>query len=78
MKKARRLTRWVGVALLLLPTTAFVSADSPIQPAPILITEVQTGSQESASQEFIELFNASEDDINLANWRLRIHLMTLS
>lgn len=42
--------------------------------SPVIITEVQPGSPESASQEFIELYNATGQDIDLQarSWRLEI------
>ncbi len=36
----------------------------------VLITEVQTGSTTSASDEFIELYNASTESIDVSSWRL--------
>jgi len=47
------------------PTT-FVSA---IQ-RPILITEVQTGSANSASEEFVEIYNTTNQDLDISGWGL--------
>src|SRR6185369_9298130 len=55
-----------------------VFADTPPSPlaplAPIIIAEVQPGSQASASEEFIELYNTTAQEIDLAafHWQLEI------
>lgn len=36
----------------------------------LLITEIQTGSVTSASEEFIELYNAGNENIDVSSWRL--------
>lgn len=36
----------------------------------VLITEVQTGSANSASEEFVEIFNTSLSDLDLAGWTM--------
>ena len=46
------------------------STPSGYQPA-VLISEVQTGSVESASQEFIELYNPNEQSVDLTDWKLQ-------
>ncbi len=54
----------IAVAILFPAITAIVQAE----PAPSLfITEVQTGSASSGSQEFIELYNNTDNDIDLAD-----------
>lgn len=47
-------------------TTAFVSAAQK----QILITEVQTGSANSASEEFVEIYNTTNQDIDISGWSL--------
>lgn len=37
----------------------------------VIITEVQTGSQANASQEFVELYNPSDFDISINGWQLQ-------
>lgn len=45
-------------------TTSFASASQK----QILITEVQTGSSNSASEEFIEIYNTTNQDIDISGW----------
>jgi hypothetical protein len=66
---------WLGAFIYLcLPLTAW--ADTPDSPAlpPVVISEVQMGSASSASEEFIELYNASPVPIDFSthNWRIEI------
>lgn len=43
----------------------------PLPPSsPILIVEVQTGTTTSASEEFIELVNVSDSDVDMSSWRV--------
>ncbi|HUC89188.1 MAG TPA: lamin tail domain-containing protein [Patescibacteria group bacterium] len=46
--------------------------DAPAQLVPVIITELQPGSSESASQEFIELYNTTDQPIDFGShqWRL--------
>lgn len=50
---------------LAIPAAVLATANSP---APVLITELQTGSATSASEEFIELVNVSSQNIDLGSW----------
>jgi len=47
---------------------------APLTTSPILITEMSPGTEVSASQEFIELYNQSTQaiDLNAGNWQLQI------
>ncbi len=58
----------VAALLLLVPSgaRAFTIPD-------VVITEVQTGSQASASEEFIELINASSSAVDISNWRVEYY-----
>src|SRR5687768_15375184 len=68
MSKVRRLIlALVGLALFL----PFSSAAEPSTVSTILITEVQTGSAVSASEEFIELYNAAEQAIDVSDWQVQ-------
>lgn len=62
-----------AVALTLAPAAALAQGvDTPAAVSPIIITEVQPGSAASASEEFIELYNAAGQPVDLAanHWRL--------
>ena len=65
MKWRVRLLNWASIATLLLPANVLVSAQ-PLHN--VYISEVQTGSAGSTSQEFIELYNAGEGSIDLTGW----------
>lgn len=60
--------------LTLLPLRAFAidasDADMPIE-TPVIITEVQTGGV-MASDEFIELYNTSNEAVDITGWELRL------
>lgn len=56
-------------ALLVVATTAKVSA----MPAPVLISEVQLRSTASASEEFIELYNNSDQTVDLSTYKLEYY-----
>lgn len=60
------LKRWLlAVALLIWPLQALGVSTS------VVISELQTGSQASATQEFVELYNASAVSIDLTGWRVQ-------
>ena len=58
------------LTLSLVGLSNYVSADDALLPQNLLITEVQTGSESSASQEFVEVYNPRDDSVNLTGWRL--------
>ncbi len=67
----KRRGRQLKLLALLMPTIFWniayartVVAESP----PLIITELQTGTTDSATQEFIEIYNCSGNDVNLSNW----------
>jgi hypothetical protein len=62
--------RVLRLALVSLILTASVFA-LDTEPQNILIVELQTGSPDSASQEFIELHNPSDLPVDLADWLLQ-------
>lgn len=63
---------FVSAAILLgAPVTAMAEgAVEAVPPAPIIITEVQTGAA-TASDEFIELYNQSAEPIDITGWHIR-------
>lgn len=44
--------------------------DAPVGLSPVIITEVQTGSQ-TASDEFVEIYNTTDDEIDITGWQVR-------
>jgi len=46
------------------------AADEPVATHSLLITEVQTGSSQSAAEEFVELYNPTLNSISINNWEL--------
>lgn len=61
------------LSILLLGSPATVFADEPvIAPGPgIMIVEVQTGSEATGTEEFVEVYNASDEPIDITGWRLQ-------
>jgi hypothetical protein len=51
----------------------YVAVVNPSKPSylKILISEVQVGGQEDNKQEFVELFNPNEEDVDLTDWYLQ-------
>ena len=47
-----------------------VAPDPSAATAPVIITEVLTGTKTSGSQEFIELYNTTDEPIDLTGWQL--------
>ena len=47
-----------------------VTSSPPASPV-ILISEIQAGSASDTKQEFVELYNAGESDVNLADWDIK-------
>jgi hypothetical protein len=72
--KKRYICLTLVLALSILSAPLAVAGVPPPPPAPVLITEVQPGTAASASQEFIEIYNASSTSINLTagQWQLQI------
>lgn len=70
MARLTRVSIGLAISLLILPFTAL--AEEPFSPS-VLIVEIQTGSNVSASEEFIELFNVSDEVVDLSNWRLEYY-----
>jgi lamin tail-like protein len=76
-----RIMYWLAIGLLAVMPIVPVAADAIATPqvlAPLLITEVQAGSAASASEEFIELTNTTDQPIDLAahGWRLDLAATT--
>lgn len=75
-KRIATIFSWLGtLAYVCLPLAVW--AQTPAAGTalpPVLISEVQMGSTNSASEEFIELYNASPEPINFDahNWRLEV------
>lgn len=67
MRWRRVLAYFSALALPLWPLSALAASSSQ---SPVLLTELQTGSMTSASEEFIELANVSDVPVDLTNWRL--------
>ncbi len=73
-----QILRWCGVVFagVLLVITPLCSAlevsSASINPtvSPVIITEMLTGTKTSGTQEFIELYNTTDDPIDLTDWRL--------
>jgi hypothetical protein len=64
-------------ALLLIPFIApVVRAAENTAVADIVISEVQTGGSENANQEFVELYNQTDDVITLAGWQVQYQSAT--
>lgn len=60
-----------GRALLVIPLLLSLYAPASAQlTSTVVITEIQTGSLTSASQEFIELYNTTNQPIDISAWRL--------
>lgn len=55
-------------------------SESPAGLPPVLITEIQTGADVSgrAAEEFIELYNTTDEELDLAGWQLRYVSATAS
>ncbi|MDB5163496.1 MAG: Non specific extracellular endonuclease cleaving [Candidatus Saccharibacteria bacterium] len=69
-KAMKRLKLGYGVLTLTLLFAPLSVLAAPKILSPLLISEIQTGSKTSASEEFIELTNVSEAPIDLSSWHL--------
>lgn len=59
---------------MFLPLRAVALEETPlveVAGAPVIITEIQTGGA-TASEEFIELFNTSDNPVDITGWEIRI------
>lgn len=72
MKKLRLLSTLLATITLIFPLKAFADATTStvLDYSPIIITEVQTGAV-TAADEFVELYNTSDDEIDITGWQLR-------
>jgi hypothetical protein len=72
--KKRYICLSLVLVLSVITTPQAWAADDVRPPAPVLITEIQPGTAASASQEFIEIYNASRLPIDLTAgaWQLQI------
>ncbi len=66
----KRVRLAVGLVLSILLLSAYPGRLAAESPASMIIDEIQTGSQTSASEEFIELVNNSNGPIDLNTWRV--------
>ncbi len=64
--------QWIGVITVggLVVVGLLGSRGALASSSTITVSEVQTGSAASASQEFVEFYNQSDHDISLAGWSL--------
>ena len=69
-----RLLSVLVAATLAMPASALAVAGNVAVTPPVLITEMQPGTEASGSQEFIELYNQSTEPIDLTaeQWRLQL------
>lgn len=61
---------WVLVGALTIISTPVISVRATPNQRGLLIAEIQTGSGSSASEEFIELYNQSEDTLDLSKYKI--------
>lgn len=67
----------VAGILMAYPWPTVAAVVSIVAPPPaVLISELQTGSSSSASEEFVELYNASDADVALAGWSVEYKAAT--
>jgi Lamin Tail Domain len=59
------LMQLIGIIPLMLPN--FVKADSALG---VIFSEIQTGTEISAAQEFIEICNCTTNDVDISEWRV--------
>lgn len=51
-------------------TGADADAEAPVLPSDVIISEVQTGAA-AAGDEFVEIFNASQEEVDITGWQIR-------
>ena len=64
---------WLSFSPLVLadqPTSQPTLTDPNAAAGPVIITEIATGTKISGSQEFVELYNTTDQPIDLAGWQL--------
>ncbi len=72
MKRLRAITGVVGIMLLLLPAHSF----SLPAMGGIMIVELQTGTTDSLSQEFVELYNDGVANVDVSKYKLEYYSAT--
>src|SRR5687768_4863109 len=67
-----RKTFYFALALVCFVGSVPLFALEPLEPTPahVLISEIQTASNESASEEFVELYNPLDTKVDVTDWRL--------
>ena len=68
MKRVVLLTHLVGALLLAMPRVALAQNINHL-----LITEVQTGSTTSASEEFVEIFNPTDQAVDISKYKIEYY-----
>lgn len=58
----------VGISIFFVPVMANATSTSA---SAVVIVELSAGSLASANEEFVEIYNTSEDDVSLAGWELQ-------
>lgn len=69
MRRIRHFTQAVGILLLLVPGQVFASPAGD----DLLIAEVQTGTTNSASEEFVELYNPTDQNIDISHYKVEYY-----
>src|SRR5436305_120081 len=64
------------VASLVLLVSALVPISIQASSTTVVISELQTATAASASQEFVELYNASSNDVSLVGWTIEYKAAT--
>ncbi|HVI68929.1 MAG TPA: lamin tail domain-containing protein [Magnetospirillaceae bacterium] len=70
MKKAIYYTL-VAAIICGIPAAPVNAQEPPISPVHILITEIQTAGAGDATEEFVELYNPSDDPVDVTGWQLQ-------
>lgn len=56
---------WTGLIVIILSVGVFATSEEPTN---VLIVELQTGSLDAAGEEFIELYNPNDAEIDMIDW----------
>ncbi len=59
---------WTGLIVVILSVGVFATSE---EPQSILIVELQTGSSDAAGEEFVELYNPNETEVDLTDWLIQ-------